>query len=119
MFDQALQVEPDDPDALAGSAYTYYVDFAYGWSDAPIDYETKVLEQASRAIALAPDNVRAYFVKAIYLATSGRPTEALGAADAGLAINPNFVCSCRRARPPKIPSAASSRLRRIVSGRCG
>ena len=91
LFDQALQVEPDDPDALAGSAYTYYVDFAYGWSDAPIDYETKVLEQASRAIALAPDNVRAYFVKAIYLATSGRPTEALGAADAGLAINPNFV----------------------------
>jgi tetratricopeptide (TPR) repeat protein len=35
--------------------------------------------------------VRAYFVKAIYLATSRRPTEALGAADAGLAINPNFV----------------------------
>ena len=91
LFDQALQVEPDDPDALAGSAYTYYVDFAYGWSDATIDYETKVLGQASRAIALAPDNVRAYFVKAIYLATSGRPTEALGAADAGLAINPNFV----------------------------
>jgi adenylate cyclase len=91
LFDQALQVQPDDPDALAGSAYTYYVDFAYGWSDAPIDYETKVLGQASRAIALAPDNVRAYFVKAIYLATSRRPTEALGAAEAGLAINPNFV----------------------------
>jgi adenylate cyclase len=91
LFDQALQVEPDDPDALAGSAYTYYVDFAYGWSDAAIDYETKVLGQASRAIALAPDNVRAYFVKAIYLATSRRPNEALGAADAGLAIDPNFV----------------------------
>jgi adenylate cyclase len=91
LFDQALHVEPDDPDALAGSAYTYYVDFAYEWSDVPIDYETKVLGQASRAIALAPDNVRAYFVKAIYLATSRRPTEALGAADAGLSINPNFV----------------------------
>jgi tetratricopeptide (TPR) repeat protein len=49
-----------------------------------------VLEQASRAIALAPDNVRAYFVKALYLVPR-RPAEALGAADAGLAVNPNFV----------------------------
>ena len=76
---------------MAGSAYTYFVDFFYGWSDAPTDYETKVLGQASRAIALAPDNVRAYFVKAIYLASSRRPSEGLGVADAGLAINPNFV----------------------------
>jgi pentatricopeptide repeat protein len=50
-----------------------------------------VLEQASRAIAFAPDNVRAYFVKAFYLANSRRSGEALGVADAGLAINPNFV----------------------------
>jgi TolB-like protein len=91
LFEQALQVEPNDPDALAGSAYTYYLDFAYGWSEAPIDYEAKVLGQASRAIALAPDNVRAYFVKAIYLAVSRRPGEALRLADAGMAINPNFV----------------------------
>jgi adenylate cyclase len=91
LFDQALRIDPNDPDALAGSAYTYFADYAYGWSDAPTDYETKVLGQASRAIALAPDNVRAYFVKALYLAGSHRPAEALGAADAGLAVNPNFV----------------------------
>jgi tetratricopeptide (TPR) repeat protein len=76
---------------LAGSAYTYFADFSYGWSEVPIDYDAKVLGQASRAIALAPDNVRAYFVKAVYLANSRRPAEALGVADAGLAINPNFV----------------------------
>ena len=57
----------------------------------PTDYETKVLGQANRAIAFAPDNVRAYFVKASYLNVSRRPGEALGVADAGLAINPNFV----------------------------
>jgi adenylate cyclase len=91
LFEQALQIEPKDPDALAGSAYTYFLDFLYGWSDPPTDYEAKVLGQANRAIALAPDNVRAYFAKASYLAASRRPAEALGAADAGLAINPNFV----------------------------
>jgi adenylate cyclase len=91
LFDQALKIDPNDPDALAGSAYTYYVDFLYGWSDAAIDHEAKVLGQASRAIALAPDNVRAYFVKGMYLNDSRRPVEALGTADAGLAIDPNFV----------------------------
>ena len=91
LFDQALKIEPNDPDALAGSAYTHFNDFLYGWSDAPTDYEAKVLGQANRAIALAPDNVRAYFVKALYLSNSRRPSEGLRAADAGLAINPNFV----------------------------
>jgi adenylate cyclase len=91
LFDQALKIDSKDPDALAGSAYTYFSDFWYGWSDAPTDYDAKVLGQASRAIALAPDNVRACFAKAIYLSVSRRPSEALGAADAGLAINPNFV----------------------------
>jgi adenylate cyclase len=91
LFDQALKIEPNDPDALAGSAYTYLNDFLYGWSDPPPDYEAKVLAQVNRAIALAPDNVRAYFVKTLYLADSRRPSEGLRAADAGLAINPNFV----------------------------
>jgi adenylate cyclase len=91
LFDHALQIEPNDPDALAGSAYTYFIDFLYGWSDAPVDYEAKVLGQANRAIALAPNNVRAYFVKSTYLGTTRRASEALGVADAGLAINPNFV----------------------------
>ena len=50
-----------------------------------------MLGQANRAIGLAPDNVRAHYVKAIYLGLSRRGGEALGAADAGLAVNPNFV----------------------------
>jgi len=91
LFYRALQIEPNDPDAFAGSAYTYFIDFLYGWSDAPTDYEAKVLGQANRAIALDPDNVRAYFVKATYLSSTRRSSEALGVADAGLAINPNFV----------------------------
>ncbi len=91
LCDQALEIDPNDADALAGSAYTYYQDYIYGWSEADTDYEAKALGQANRAIALAPDNLRAYLPKALYLRMSRRPNEALGAAKAGLTINPNFV----------------------------
>jgi len=91
LFDEALKIDPNDPDALAGSAYTYYNDYFFGWNNAETDYEAKVLGQANRAIALASDNVRAYSTKAIYLSMSRRPSEALGTAEAGLAINPNYV----------------------------
>ena len=53
------------------------------------DYEAKILGQADRAIALAPDNVWAYNVKSLYLTVSQRANEGLSAADAGLAINPD------------------------------
>ncbi len=90
MFDRALQIDPNDADALNGTALTYFFDFIYGWGDPGTDYEANVLGQASRAIGLDPDNVRAYYIKAFYLALSRRANEALGAADAGLAINPNI-----------------------------
>jgi adenylate cyclase len=91
LFDRALQIDPKDADSLAGSAYTYYVDWLYGWGDPGTDYEAKALGQADRAITLAPDNVRGYFVKGMYLGGSRRPREGLAAAEAGLAVNPNFV----------------------------
>ena len=31
LFDQALQIDPNDADALAGEAYTYHVAYFYGW----------------------------------------------------------------------------------------
>ena len=91
LFDRALQIDPKDADSLAGSAFTYYADFIYGWGDPGTDYEAKALGQADRAITLAPDNIRGYYVKGFYLSMSRRPREGLAAAEAGLAINPNFV----------------------------
>ena len=90
LFNRALQIDPDDAEALAGSALTYFFDYIYGWGDPGTDYDAKVLGQANRAINLAPNDPRAYIAKAFYLAISGRHSEALGAADAGLAVNPNY-----------------------------
>jgi tetratricopeptide (TPR) repeat protein len=91
LFDRALQIDPNDAAALAGSAEAYFNDWSNGWGDPGTDYDSKVLAQANRAIALAPDDAHVYYPKAVYLALSGRPNEALGVADAGLAVNPNYV----------------------------
>jgi hypothetical protein len=66
-FEQALKIDPNDPDALAGAAYSHFQDFPLGWPNPEIDYEAKVLGQADRAIALAHDNLWVYYVKANYL----------------------------------------------------
>jgi TolB-like protein len=91
LFGRALQMDPDDADSLAGSAASYLAEYFLGSGEPGTDYETNVLGQADRAIALAPDNVEGYFQKADYLALTGRPSEALGVADAGLGVNPNYV----------------------------
>jgi tetratricopeptide (TPR) repeat protein len=90
-FEQALAIYPDDADALAGNSFTYLVEYIFRWSANPTDYDAKVLWQADRAIALAPDNARAYWVKSAYLYLTNRASESLHAANAGLALNPNFA----------------------------
>ena len=92
LFDQALKIDPNDADALAGSANAYFLEYFYGWTDPQTDYEAKILGQANRALALDPNNVRAYLAKGWYLnLVSHRYSEAFGVTDAGLAVNPNFV----------------------------
>jgi adenylate cyclase len=89
LFEQALKIDPNETDALAGDAYAYSLERARGWTTAGTDYEAKILGQADRAITLAPDNVWAYNVKSLYLSNSQRANEGLSAADAGLAIKPD------------------------------
>ncbi len=91
LFDRALQIDPNDADALARSALVYFLQSFFGFGDPGTDYEAKVLGQADRAIALDPNNARAYLAKAQYFNFSSRRfEEAIGATDAGLAVNPNF-----------------------------
>src|SRR5271165_3861439 len=89
LFEQALKIDPNDADALAGDAYAWFLAYSRGWTTPGTDYEAKILGQADRAIALAPDNVWAYNVKSLFLTVSQRANEGLSVADAGLAINPD------------------------------
>jgi adenylate cyclase len=91
LYERALEIDPNDAAALAGSAQTYVFDWNRGWGDPGTDYDAKILVRANQAINLAPDDPRSYFPKAQYLGLSRRPSEALDAANAGLAINPNDI----------------------------
>ena len=89
LFEQALKIDSNETDALAGDAYAYFVEYSRGWATLGTDYEAKILGQADRAIALAHDNMWAYNTKSLYLTVSQRPNEGLSAAEAGLAIKPD------------------------------
>jgi TolB-like protein/Tfp pilus assembly protein PilF len=89
LFDGALKADPNDADALAGEAFTYMALFAFAEATDGTDFDAKIVDQADRAIALAPDNMQAYYAKSVYLTGTHRANEAVRVADAGLAINPN------------------------------
>jgi adenylate cyclase len=90
LFEQALKIDSNDADALAGDAYTYANEYIAWGRNPDTDYDAKILGPADRAIAIAPDTLWAYYVKCVYLYSSHRADKAIDAADAGLAINPNF-----------------------------
>jgi adenylate cyclase len=89
LFDQALKIDPNDSNALAGDAFAYMALFTFGETTSETNLDAKIIDQADRAIALAPYDMRAYVAKSFYLAVTSRASEALRAADAGLAIDPN------------------------------
>jgi Flp pilus assembly protein TadD len=64
-------------------------EYQYGWGSPTVDYEGKIIGQANRAIAAAPDDTCAYYPKIAYLRWTRRPDEALRVADAALAADPN------------------------------
>jgi adenylate cyclase len=89
LYEQALAIDSNNPAAIAGVALAYFWEYILGLANSGTDYDAKILGQADRAIAVAPDYGLPYWVKSFYLADSHRPGEAFSAADAGLAVNPN------------------------------
>jgi adenylate cyclase len=90
LFEQALAINPEDAGALAGDARTYMIDAVYGWTSTDVDYDAKIIGQADRSIAIAPNDPLPYYVKSVYLSSVlDHAAEGQRAADAGLALNPS------------------------------
>jgi adenylate cyclase len=119
LFEQALKIDPNNADALAGEAYTYTNEYV-AWGRKPdTDYDAKILGPADLAIALAPDTLWAYYVKCVYLYYSHRADKAIDAANAGLAINSNFGSLWAVRATPICSPAVSNRPGPTYCSRCG
>ena len=88
LFEQALKIDPNESDALAGLALAYARSKLRRWNP-ETDYTTKILDLSERAIELDPDNVTAYLAKCIYMGFAQNWNEVIRTANAGLAIDPN------------------------------
>ncbi len=91
LFEQALAIDPNNAEAIAGVAATYFREYLFGWGNSRTDYDVKILGQADRAIALAPGYDQSYLFKSLYLLNSRRLLErrAVLTKRSGLAVNPN------------------------------
>ena len=119
LFERALEIDPNDADALAGSANTYLSEYSYGWTDPETDYDAKILGQADRSIALARDNTWAYSVKSAYLTHFASPERR--PARRQRRARPQFklrLSVCRARCPPKIIWASSSKRNPMFSKPC-
>ena len=104
LFEQALAINPEDAGALAGDADTYLADKVNGWTSADVDYDDKIVGQADRSIAIAPNDPEPYSTKSLYLSyVLHRYGRGLRAADAGLAFESRLrapvPCTWHRRKP--------------------
>ena len=97
LFEQALKIDQNLADAVAGLADTDLRDHINGWTDPHVDVAARAMAEAERAIVLDPDYAEAYYIKADLLGYAMKPgdqvvgNEGLAAAEAALRNNPSFA----------------------------
>ena len=95
LYEQALELDPKNVDALVGLAWTYTDEMGNGWNYDETETQKRVESALSRALDLNPRSASAYQVKSEALAYDhtrdwrGEPVRAIEAAEAALALNPN------------------------------
>jgi adenylate cyclase len=118
-FDRALEIDPNNADALAGEASTYMYEYLFGWTNPETDCDAKILDQADQSIALARDNMCAYVAKSVYLNSSLRPKDGLRVASAGSPSIRMRPTSTAYGAPPKRTCANSNKRGPMWNKQCG
>ena len=97
LFEQALNLDPANADALAGAAFVDVQDYTYGWSNQSVDLYARAMQRANQALLLDPDQATAHYVKARLIMTKAKPNDAASAneviaeAEASLRADPSFA----------------------------
>jgi adenylate cyclase len=91
LFEQALKLDPNNVDALVGSALTERNDFIFSGMDEKPGQIAKVDEFLANAVRIDPTNARAYVVRGLFYRVTKRTKEAAEAAQTAVRLNPNYA----------------------------
>ena len=105
LFDSALQLDPDNLEAMIGKAACLANDAAFGWSVSGTEDRKQAIDLIDRALSKSSASAKAHLVKG-HVLIFGHPEKALAEDEAALEINPNFH-----------PAYASKGFALILSGR--
>src|SRR3984957_7824024 len=96
LFEQALTLDPNNADALAGAARVDAVEAAFGSSGKSADLYARAMQRTDQALLLDPSQARAHFTKALLIMFKARANDAASAneiiaeSEASLRANPSF-----------------------------
>ena len=96
LFEQALTLDPNNAEALAGAARIDAVEAAFGSSGKSADLYARAMQRTDQALLLDPSQARAHFTKALLIMFKAKPNDAASAneiiaeAEASLRANPSF-----------------------------
>ena len=118
LFEQALKIDPNNSEALAGKANTTLFEYIYA-PKADTDYDAAILGLVDRAIALDRGNLHAYRTKAQYLLSSARPKMRCAPSTPGLRLTRTPPRCWRSEATGKTICAILSKLDPMSSRPCG
>jgi len=93
LFEDALRIDPDNSQARVGLALALTLVYRNRWDPEPAKVLARADEAASRAIAAAPNNAHAHYVKAEVLGLSNRFDAALATYDRAIALDRNHAAA--------------------------
>ncbi len=93
LFEDALRIDPENSQASVGLAQALTLIYRNRWDPEPAKVLARADEAASRAIAAAPNNAHAHYVKAEVLGLSKRFDAALATYDRAIALDRNHAAA--------------------------
>jgi adenylate cyclase len=118
LFKQAVQLDSQSADALAGLALTHATDVGNGFSETPAEQLRLAEDALTRALAIDPDHAMGHYARGITAMMRGRIDQAMRpdryeqavlAFDKALASNPNLALAHLMKAKPLAISAAFKR----------